>query len=141
MSVKVIYYSRSGKTQKVADAIGEVCGVEAINITNEHILGDVDLLFVGTGIYAGKPDPVLLNYLDNLPNNSIKGAAIFSTSATGKNHTELIVNLLEHKGIPVYPKQLSTKGSFLFVARNHPNEEDLKEARQFANEVLTSFKW
>lgn len=139
-TVNVIYLSKKGNTEKIAKAIAEVCEVEAIDITEPHALGDTDLLFIGMGVYAGKPDALLLNYLDNLPANSIKGAAIFMTSASGKDYSALVVNLLEHKGITVYPKRLVQKGKFLFMNRKRPNPTDLRIAQSFAEEVLNSFQ-
>lgn len=140
MSVNVIYYSRKGHTKMVADAVAKIAEVEAIDITKSHTLGDTDLLFIGTGIYAGKPDQVLLDYIDNLPANMIKGAAIFSTSASGKDRMEMLVNLLEHKGIVVYPRHLCVKGQYFFLAMRHPDINDLKKAHEFAQEVLDSFQ-
>lgn len=138
--VNVVYYSKKGNTQKVAEAIAEVCGVEAFDIEEPHTIGETDLLFIGMGIYAGKPDQLLLDYLDNLPVNTIRGAALFSTSARGKDSTELVVHLLKHKGITIYPKRLTIKGQFLFFNRGRPNEKDLKKAKNFAKEVLQSFQ-
>ena len=140
MSVKVIYYSRKGHTKTIAEAIGEVCGVEALDIQEPHALGQTDLLFVGMGVYAGKADQSLLDYLDNLPVNMIKGAAVFSTSASTRDRCEMVVNILEHKGITVYPKHLCLKGQFLFFNLNHPNETDIAQAKRFAQEVLESFQ-
>ncbi len=139
-TVNVVYLSKKGNTEKVAKAIAAVCGVEAIDVSEPHAIGETDLLFIGMGVYAGKPDQALLNYLDNLPVNTIKGAALFSTSASGKDRTELIVNLLEHKGITVYPKHLSLKGKFLFLNGDRPNNSDLRMAENFASEVLESFQ-
>ena len=139
-TVNVVYLSKKGNTEKVAKAIAAVCGVEAIDVSEPHAIGETDLPFIGMGVYAGKPDQALLNYLDNLPVNTIKGAALFSTSASGKDRTELIVNLLEHKGITVYPKHLSLKGKFLFLNGDRPNNSDLRMAESFASEVLESFQ-
>ena len=137
--VKVIYHSKSGHTKKIADAIAKVCEVEAIDITEPHTLGEVDLLFIGMGIYAGKPDHAILGYLDNLPANTIKGAALFSTSCRGKDCTALAVGVLEHKGILIYNKRCNCKGQFLFFSKGKPDHEDTRKARKFAREVLKAF--
>ena len=139
--INVIYQSRGGNTQKVAEAIAEICGVEPVNILEPSNIAQSDLLFVGMGIYAGKPDNAILDYLDQLPVNSIKGAALFSTSATGTDHMALIVNLLEHKGITVYPRHLLLKGKFLWLNKGKPGEEELELARDFAEEVLDAFNY
>ena len=139
-TINVVYLSKKGNTKKVAEAIANVCGVQAIDIEEPHAISETDLLFIGMGIYAGKPDHLLLNYLDNLPVNTIKGSALFMTSASGRDRTELVVNLLNHKGITVYPKHLLLKGQFLIFNSDRPNEEDLKKAENFALEVLQSFQ-
>ena len=92
MNTNIIYISNSGNTKKLAEAIGEAINIEPIDITKEHILPDTDLLFVGTGIYGGKPNEKMINYIDNLPANKIKGAVIFGTSASGKDNSQLLVN-------------------------------------------------
>lgn len=139
-NVKVIYQSRGRKTQKVMEEVAKVCDVEAMDISEPHTLGEADLLFIGMGTYAGHPDNNLLTYLDNLPANSIKGAAIVCLSATEKDYTHYLVNVLEHKGITIYPVPLLLKGQFFMVARNHPNEEDFEKARAYAKEVMEAFQ-
>ncbi|MBQ9046531.1 MAG: hypothetical protein IJ120_01410 [Solobacterium sp.] len=140
MTVNVIYYSRRGKTRKVAEAIASVCGVTAMNIEEPHNISDTDLLFVGMGIYGGSPDPALLSYLDTLPVNTIKGAAVFCLSDSGRDRSELAVNLLTHKGISVYPRHLALRGRFLFLGARRPNEKDLRRAKRFAGEVLEAYQ-
>ena len=139
--VNVIYQSRGGNTQKIAEAIAEECGVEAVDIHEPNNIFGTDLLFVGMGVYAGKPDSSMLDYLDQLPVNAIKGAAVFSTSATGADHMALAVNLLEHKGIAVYPRHLLLKGRFLFLNKGKPGPEEIETAKDFAYEVLNAFNY
>ena len=136
MVVNVIYESKKGHTETVANAVAAECGVQAIDITVPHVLPETDLLFIGTGIYAGKPDSALLDYLDQLPANKIKGAAIFSTSARGRSQTELMMNLLSHKGIEIYPRQFACRGQFLFLSVRHPDARDLSTAKAWARSVL-----
>ncbi|MBQ9329242.1 MAG: hypothetical protein IJ225_12010 [Solobacterium sp.] len=137
--INVIYQSRGGNTEVIAKAIAEECGVAAYDIESAVNVSGSDLLFVGMGIYAGKPDSSLLDYLDQLPVNVIKGAAVFTTSATGGEHAALVINLLEHKGIQVYPRHLNVKGKFLFMNKGKPGKDEVKEARDFAREVLDAF--
>ena len=139
--INVIYQSRSGNTRRIAEAIAGVCQVQAIDIHKPHNISGSDLLFVGMGVYGGKPDNSVLDYLDQLPANTIKGAALFSTSASGKDHMELAVNLLEHKGIQLYPKHLLLKGKFLFLNKNMPGRKECFEAEAFAEEVLEAFNY
>lgn len=139
ISTTVIYQSRKGNTKKVAEAIAEVTDAELIDIHVPSVLPQTDLLFVGMGIYAGKPDQDLLDYLELLPVNEIRGAAVFSTSCKGNDCMELAINILEHKGITVYPVHLALKGKFLFMNRKLPGVEELTRAKEFALQVQRSF--
>lgn len=136
MKTEVVYFTRTKHTEKMANAVAEVCGTKAINITEQHSLYDVDCLFIGTGIYGGKPSPELFRYIDDLPVNKIKYAVIFSSNFSRKDQTELLVNNLRAKGIEVYSKRFVTTGSFLFFKRKRPNERDLEALRAFTNKAL-----
>lgn len=136
MNINIIYQTKTGHTEKLAKALGDVLNVEPINICEPHILNETDLLFVGTGIYGGKPDEALLDYLYNLPNNKIKGAAIFSSSASKSDNTELIVNILRQKGIEVLNKRFHCSGQFLIFKWGHPDKADIKNIKEFARMVL-----
>ncbi len=140
MNLNVVYMTKKGSTQIIAEAIAQECGTEAYDIRERHQLGPTDLLFVGTGIYENKPDQDLLNYLDNLPVNSIRGAAVFGTSRDKRDHSELIVNLLVHKGITVYPKRFICPCASLFKYRGRPNSVDIVKARAFAREVMNAYQ-
>lgn len=136
--VKLIYQSNTGHAYTVAKAVGNELNTKPIDIHEPAVLADTDLLILCIETRDGKPDHFLLDYLDQLPVNSIKDAALISTSASGRDYTELAVGLLGHKGITVYPKRLCLKSSFLRLFRNRPDESDLKEARLFAREVAAA---
>lgn len=50
MKVAVRYYSKSGNTKKLADAIAEALKTEAMDISHE-VNGEVDVLFMGSSVY------------------------------------------------------------------------------------------
>ena len=136
--VKLIYQSSSGHAYSVAKAVGNELNTKPIDIHEPAVLSDTDLLILCIETRDGKPDHYLLDYLDQLPVNSIKDAALISTSLSGRNYTELAVGLLGHKGISVYPKRLCLKRGIMRFFRSRPNESDLKEARLFAREVAAA---
>ncbi len=138
MDINLIYKSRTGHTEQLAKAISSVFNIDPIDIDHPHILGNTDLLIVGTGIYGGKPDQSLLDYLDNLPSNKIKGAAIFSSSISNKDQTELIVNILKQKNIEILKTRFSCKGQFLLFGWGHPDLNDIRGAKDFAQLILDS---
>ncbi|MBR2812260.1 MAG: hypothetical protein IKD69_12865 [Solobacterium sp.] len=138
MNICVIYHSDKDNMRQVAEAIAKKCGVKAIDIDRPHNLGDCDLLFVGTTIQHGRQDTVLMDYLDNLPVNRIKGAAVFSIHRNRLDRTEQAVNLLEHKGIAVY-RDHCVVGEKRSLFRTRVSNEDIRRAIDFASKVLLAF--
>ena len=51
MKVAVRYFSRGGNTKKLANAIAEAVGAEALT-TEVPLSEDVDILFLGSSVYA-----------------------------------------------------------------------------------------
>lgn len=135
--VKVVYYSRGGNTQKLANAIAKGAGVSSCKIDEYDSKGDcVDLMFLGASIYAGKIDKKMLKFLQELDN--VKNVVVFSTAAGKKTPLNEISQILNQKNIKVSEKEYSTKGSFLLANRNRPNAEDLLAAEEFAKGIVLS---
>lgn len=137
--INVFFQSGNGCTKKVAEAIAQVCQTTPVDINIPTAVSHADLIFIGMDSYNSRLDDTVYDFLDQLPVNTIRGAALFSVSRHGGNHLALAINMLEHKGIAVYPKQLLLKGRYHLSNRNHPDEKDLEEARQFAEEVLSAY--
>lgn len=139
MTISVIYHYNRGETFRLAEAIAKRCGVEPIEISKAHVLPDTDLLFVGMSTDHGKPDDILMDYLDQLPVNKIRGAAIFSTHRNAQDRTALAVNLLEHKGIAVFPERFVCLQPYLMRNKDRPNKDDVRNVLVFTERVLSSF--
>lgn len=134
MKSAVVYCSRSGNTRKVADAIAEDLGTTAKSVKDDFTLEGVDLLFVGSGCYAGKPGKEMERFIGNI--KDIKKAAVFGTYSGRTDAIKLMKKALEKNGITVLDEWGCT-GSFLYLLnRGRPNETDLETAREFANSAL-----
>ena len=134
MKFLVVYFSRGGRTKKVAEAIAQELGCEANDVKKSTpSVSEVDLMVVGSGNYGGKPGNEILDFLNNLqPTNSCK-AAVFSTSGgPDPKCIKIMEETLEAKGYKVI-SSFKCRGQFLFANRGHPNEEDLKNAKTFAS--------
>jgi hypothetical protein len=136
MEINVIYFSRGKDLKKIAGKVAQICEVKEIDISSPHTLGQTDLLFIGIDERKEKTEKAVIDYLDNLPANSIKGAAIFSVSKDEKDYTELISAQLMHKGITVFPKNLVIKASGLFSSLS---ANDIEKVEKYTNLVLKSF--
>jgi flavodoxin len=132
----VVYFSKGGKTKKVAESIAQELQCQTINIMESTPdLSDLDLLVVGSGTYGGKPDKKLQEFLEGLKPVTSGKCAIFTTSG-GPNPKSLafMKEILEAKGYELV-STFDCRGQFLIGNRGHPNEADLRDAKIFANNL------
>jgi flavodoxin len=135
MNIEVRYYSKSGNTKLIANAIAKEAGVSAKSI-NEPVQGDVDILFLGTGLYAFDIDPELKEYIKTLNPGNIKIVVVFSTTAIVKSAYEKSKKYLQEQGLSVSSKEYHCPGNYMFLRKGRPNVEDVKEAKQFVKSIL-----
>ena len=135
MKSKVVYYTKSGNTQKIANAIGEELNIEVSNIDN--ILNDtVDILFLGASVYKFGIDKEVLNFIDNLDPNKIGSVVLFSTSAMSDNGYQKLQKRLNSKNIKVHSQHFYCKGEFMMLNKNRPNDSDIVQAKEFAKSIV-----
>lgn len=142
MNIKVIFHSQTGNTKKVAEAIASVAGTTAIDIDHaDSILSEqVDLLFIGDGMYYASIDKSTKEFIKKLDPEKIKCAAVFSTSGNAWSFGPTgISTRLEQQGIQVCDESFRCHGNAFGIAyRSRPNDTDLKNAAQFAESVIAS---
>ncbi|MDR2659543.1 MAG: hypothetical protein LBC27_06090 [Spirochaetaceae bacterium] len=131
----VVYVSKSGNTKKLSDVIAQAIGVDAQAIGNGVNLAQIDLLFIGASIYAGKIDSALRKFLQSLTPKQVAKAVVFGTSMSGKSALAEIKSILEPKGIPVCGEAFQCKGAFLWFNRGHPDAGDMSRAADFARNI------
>lgn len=135
MNCEVRYFTRSGNTKKLADAIGGAVGVAARPI-GEPVAGPVDLLFLGGSVYGGGIDDALRAFIAQLRPEQVKKAAVFSTAAVVPSAYPEIKKCLEARGIPVAQREFHCRGRFTLLHLGRPNQQDLDHAMAFAKDVL-----
>ena len=134
MKTAVRYYSRSGNTQKLAEAIAKALGTAA-EIAEVPIAEPVDLLFIGGALYAGNMDEQLKKLAKSLTGEIVKRVAVFSTAASGKPLQPKVKELLEGKGIVVLDETFAGKGKFLLANKGRPDDSDCEAAAAFAKKL------
>ena len=132
MTVKVVYYSKGGNTEKLARAVAKGAGAIAESAASAAITEPVDLLFIGAAIYAGNIDKQMGAFLDGLDPTLVKRAAIFGNAFREVDVQGRVSARLEPKGIAVEQTSFFCRGSFLLANRGRPNDDDLREAEAFA---------
>jgi len=147
----VIYYSQSGNTKKVAEAIhrgmsqtGEQCDIVPLRDMNPPNLADYDLIGLGSPVISfAEPRNVSFFIEDRM--KSVEGKHAFTFCTHGclpTRYLSSVVPKLQQRGLtvigwndwfgsavyPVIPKPYFTDG--------HPDEIDIKEAEDFGREMV-----
>lgn len=134
MKIAIRYYTRGGNTKKLADAISQAVGVEA-KTTAEPLTEDVDILFLGSSVYAYGVDNEVKKFISGI---SVKVGKVvgFSTAALIKSTYKQVAKLLDAKKIPFAEEEFVCKGSFAMMHKGKPDAEDCKAAAAFAKGIV-----
>ena len=134
MKVAVRYHSRTGNTKKLALAIAEAIGVEALE-DSVPLKEKVDVLFLGSAVYAAGVDDAIKTFVAENKGN-IGAICNFSTAALLSSTYKQIQKLAEEHGVKLLEQEFHCRGAFSVMHRNRPNEEDLKRAVAFAKSIV-----
>ncbi|MBQ1691395.1 MAG: hypothetical protein II017_01180, partial [Erysipelotrichaceae bacterium] len=80
MNVAVRYYTKTGNTKRLAEAVAEALGVKAYPIS-EPIKEKTDILFLGNSYYAFSIDPEVRNFVRGLDKNLVGKIVNFGSAA------------------------------------------------------------
>jgi flavodoxin I len=134
MKFQVIYFSKTGNTKKVAEAIASELGVKAEDVDTTKLNEDA-LVFLGSGNYGGKPAKNIMKLIEENTCKS-RNFALFGTSGSGKGiEVQEMEKALKIKEACIKGK-FFCKGKFLFANRGRPNDDDLNEAKKFAKQIM-----
>ena len=138
MKIAIRYYTRSGNTKKLADAIGNELKIEAQD-TSHKLEEDTDILFLGSSVYAYGVDDNIKKFINDI---DVKVGIVinFSTAALINSTYKQVKKLLDKKNIPLAPEEFYCRGSFGPVHKGHPDENDLASAQNFAKEIIKKYK-
>jgi flavodoxin len=132
---EVIYYSLTGNTKKVADAIAAELDVSAENVKTKDKLAEDSFVFLGAGLYGPLRGLGFRRFIDR---NDFAGrkVALFGTSGDGRGkEVGALEEAVAAKGAEV-AGQFFCKGEFMFIVnRSSPTNKDLEDARAFAREM------
>lgn len=132
-----------GNTLEIAKAMSEVIGATVVEPEKVDVasLADQDLVGFGSGIYFQAFHPRLRRFVKDLPDGQRAKAFVFTTSGF-RPFTGPLVRLLERRGFEVVDvftcRAHDTSfpfGLFGGVNKDRPNEDDLTQARSFAEKL------
>lgn len=130
----VIYATMTKHSKKLAEAIGKALQAEVLNVKEKPVLGKTELLFIVGGIYGGQSMPEMLEYVKTLDSETVKSAALISSSVSNKTGQDGVRSILEDKGIKVVG-EYRCLGGFLVVKLGHPNKSEVSGAVDFAKKL------
>lgn len=134
MKIAVRYYTKTGNTKKLAEAVAAAVGTEALPIS-EPVAEAVDVLFLGNSWYAFSIDPEVRAFLRTLDKSKVGRIVNFGSAAMLNSTWKKVKAEADKAGIPMDEREFHCKGEFKGMHKGRPNEEDLAAAAAFAKTI------
>jgi len=161
MKILVTYYSKSGNTEKIANAIHTELKDEDISIKNitdvdVSTIPTYDLIYIGTPVHAGGFAKPVKSFLKAIPDNvGTKFASFYTYGVPIPSFYERIEKKLnkqsvrnglslmgvfkclgEHRALDLLAKvDVAAAEKARVESKGHPDEKDIEAAKQFAKEI------
>ena len=133
MTYAVRYYTKTGNTKRLAEAMAKELGVEALPIS-EPVSDPVDILFLGNSYYAFNIDPEVKKFVASLAKENVGKIVNFGSAAMLNSTYKKVKAEADKVGIPMDEKEFHCKGEFKGIHKGRPNEEDIKAAVLFVKQ-------
>jgi flavodoxin len=101
MKPVVLYFSRTGNTKRMAEAISESTKAPVFDIASSEpsVVENYDLLILGTPVEGSRPAKEILAFIERMPKTEGKKAILFCTYALWKGSTfKILEKKLASKG-------------------------------------------
>ena len=134
MKAAVRYYTRTGNTKKLAEAMAAALGVQALPIS-EPVTEQVDVLLLGNSYYAFTIDPEVRAFVRSLDKSKIGRIVNFGSAALLNSTYKKVKVEADKAGIPMDEREFHCKGEFKAMHKGRPNSEDLAAAAAFAKSL------
>ena len=135
MKVAVRYYTKTGNTKRLAEAVAKALGVEALPLS-EPVEERVDLLFLGNSYYAFSIDPEVRDFIRSLDKDKVGKLVNFGSAAMLNSTWKKVKAEADKAGIPMEEREFHCKGEFKGLHKGRPNADDLKAAAAFASQIV-----
>ncbi len=135
MKVAVRYYTKTGNTKKLAEAIAKAVGAEAQPLS-VPVTEPVDILFLGNSYYAFSIDPEVRSFIQSLDKAKVAKIVNFGSAAMLNSTRKKVKAEADKIGIPVDEREFHCRGEFKAFHKGKPDEADLRAAAAFAEGIV-----
>lgn len=138
MKIEIRYYTKSGNTRKLADAIAEETGIAAKEIS-APLSEKTDLLFLCNSVYWAGADGSVKQFIkDNA--DKIGTLVNVSTAAMIELTYGQISKICRKSGVNISEREFHCKGKFAALHQGNPDDGDIAAVRVFAREITGDTK-
>ncbi len=135
MNIAVRYYTKTGNTKRLAEAVAKAVGAEALPL-EVPIEEPVDVLFLGNSYYAFSIDPEVRAFIQKLDKSKVGRVVNFGSAAMLNSTYKKVKAEADKVGIPMDEREFHCKGEFKGLHKGRPNADDLSAAAAFAASVV-----
>ena len=135
MKIAVRYYTKTGNTKRLAEAIAKEVGVEALPISTP-VKEPVDILFLGNSYYAFSIDPEVREFVKHLDKTKVGRIVNFGSAAMLNSTFKKVKAEADKAGIPMDEREFHCKGEFKGLHKGKPDESDMKSVAEFARKIV-----
>ncbi len=135
MTVAVRYYTKTGNTKRLAEAVAAAVGAEALPISTP-VDETVDVLFLGNSYYAFSIDPEVRDFIRSLDKNKVGRIVNFGSAAMLNSTWKKVKAEADKAGIAMDVREFHCKGEFKGIHKGKPDEADLAAAAEFAKAII-----
>lgn len=136
MKIAVRYYTKTGNTKRLAEAVANAVGTEALPLS-APVEEPVDILFLGNSYYAFSIDPEVRNFVRKLDKNKVGRIVNFGSAAMLNSTYKKVKSEADKVGIPMDEREFHCKGEFKGIHKGKPDEADLAAAADFAKTIIS----
>ena len=131
MKTEIRYYTQTGNTKKLAEAIAQVTGTKAETV-DVPLTEETDILFLCNSVYWGGVKGQVKNFVkDNA--KFIKKIVNVSTAALISSTYSQMKKISESAGVELDEKEFHCRGKFTALHGSHPDEKDIEAVKEFAS--------
>ena len=138
MKIEIRYFTKTGNTKKLAEAIAQELNIEAQELS-AHLSEKTDILFLCNSVYWAGADSSVKKFITE--NKSNIGLLVnVSTAAMIESTYAQIKKIAEKEGVKLSDKEFHCRGKFTALHSGHPDEADIAAVKAFARKVIGDSK-